>query len=435
MPEPRPSRDSAEVELLNIGPLADARFTVKPLTLFVGQNGAGKTLASTFLYVLQKTVWSACTDITRMLSRQFRVRPSPRAEQQEDFTPDGVVAIINRLLQSPSFKESLEQGFASEVRRAIGDPRVFVKHGNRVGHFRIQHENGWGCSARFSSGGIISDWNIPEIAVPSEHNLSVRERPSPIRWLRFADELITGLFGSWMDRPVMIPAGRAGITDSYRFLAEQVLLERHGYTRAGVSGITRDFLATLVGSESTNQLVFFVEDEDEQTYVSELFDTLIQGKLRPSSELDELFTFEVEGHKIDRNVLSSMVKELGPMIVLLQQSQLRGTTLIVDEPECHLHPKAQIDLARVFVSLVSRDVRFLLSTHSPYLAQSLSNEWIRQSRVGSLSPKSMSVVSFRGSKRGGRARNLKYSESFGFEFGEFVDAADQVQNEFVGLFE
>jgi predicted ATPase len=129
------------------------------------------------------------------------------------------------------------------------------------------------------------------------------------------------------------------------------------------------------------------------------------------------------------------VKELGPVIVLLQRSALSGAALAIDEPECSLHPQAQVELAKVLVELVSRDARFLLSTHSPYLAQSLSNEWVRRSREGSLSGKSMSVVSFANSGKGFGAKSLQYHESYGFEFEEFVDTADSVQSQFAELFE
>ena len=123
------------------------------------------------------------------------------------------------------------------------------------------------------------------------------------------------------------------------------------------------------------------------------------------------------------------------MVVLLLQSQASGSILIVDEPECHLHPKAQIDLARAFVSLVAKSSRFILSTHSPYLAQSLSNAWVVESRRRNVQAGDMGVVNFVDSSKGISIRNADFHEEYGFTFDDFADTANQVQDSFVELFD
>lgn len=46
----------------------------------------------------------------------------------------------------------------------------------------------------------------------------------------------------------------------------------------------------------------------------------------------------------------------------------RGSTILVEEPETNLHPKAQHDLARVFADAVTREGRqFIITTHSEHL--------------------------------------------------------------------
>jgi predicted ATPase len=43
----------------------------------------------------------------------------------------------------------------------------------------------------------------------------------------------------------------------------------------------------------------------------------------------------------------------------------------VDEPETHLHPKWQVEYARLLVELVKNDISVLVTSHSPYLIQAL----------------------------------------------------------------
>ena len=46
--------------------------------------------------------------------------------------------------------------------------------------------------------------------------------------------------------------------------------------------------------------------------------------------------------------------------------------LIIDEPEIHLHPKWQVEYARLIVALVKNDIPVLLTSHSPEIIQALS---------------------------------------------------------------
>lgn len=45
--------------------------------------------------------------------------------------------------------------------------------------------------------------------------------------------------------------------------------------------------------------------------------------------------------------------------------------LVFDEPEVHLHPKWQIKLAELIIHLISRGVRIVVNSHSPYLIEAL----------------------------------------------------------------
>ena len=48
-------------------------------------------------------------------------------------------------------------------------------------------------------------------------------------------------------------------------------------------------------------------------------------------------------------------------------------TLIIEEPEAHLHPGAQADMAVILARLVRAGVRVIVTTHSDWLLQEISN--------------------------------------------------------------
>ena len=70
---------------------------------------------------------------------------------------------------------------------------------------------------------------------------------------------------------------------------------------------------------------------------------------------------------------SSMVSELAPLILFLKYLVRPGDLLILEEPESHLHPAAQRQLARGIVRLVNAGVRVLITTHSDTFVSQINN--------------------------------------------------------------
>jgi len=66
------------------------------------------------------------------------------------------------------------------------------------------------------------------------------------------------------------------------------------------------------------------------------------------------------------------IKSFGTLQVLIRNGHLnKFNFLIIDEPEVHLHPKWQIEYAKILVELVKRDVKVLVTSHSPYMIEAL----------------------------------------------------------------
>ena len=70
---------------------------------------------------------------------------------------------------------------------------------------------------------------------------------------------------------------------------------------------------------------------------------------------------------------SSMVADLAPLAMWIDQIIAPGDLLIIDEPESHLHPEAIRLVARVLVRLVGEGVSVVCATHSSVLLHELSN--------------------------------------------------------------
>jgi len=69
---------------------------------------------------------------------------------------------------------------------------------------------------------------------------------------------------------------------------------------------------------------------------------------------------------------ASGIKSFGIIQLLLLSEILNNRSLlIIDEPETHLHPKWQVEYAKIICLLVKYEIPVLLTSHSPYLIQAI----------------------------------------------------------------
>ena len=68
-----------------------------------------------------------------------------------------------------------------------------------------------------------------------------------------------------------------------------------------------------------------------------------------------------------------MVSELAPLVFFLRGIVKAGDTLIIEEPEAHLHPAAQTRMATALAQLVRAGLRVLITTHSDWMLREIGN--------------------------------------------------------------
>lgn len=100
---------------------------------------------------------------------------------------------------------------------------------------------------------------------------------------------------------------------------------------------------------------------------------IINGEVFYDSSNDDIF-YKKDGlpNKLEMTQTSSGIKMFGFFqILILNKSLKKGSVLILDEPEVHLHPSWQLEYAKLIVSLVKGNIRVLVNSHSPYMIEAL----------------------------------------------------------------
>ncbi len=84
------------------------------------------------------------------------------------------------------------------------------------------------------------------------------------------------------------------------------------------------------------------------------------------------YYFDKKGQRIELVNTASGIKYFGLFQILSQNNYLNEkTVLILDEPEVHLHPKWQLEMAKIIVELVQNGVKIVVNSHSPYMIEAL----------------------------------------------------------------
>lgn len=108
----------------------------------------------------------------------------------------------------------------------------------------------------------------------------------------------------------------------------------------------------------------------------EYFSKVVKGKLIKDDGRDWL---EMDrGGRIEMSRASSGQQEATPLLMAISQYPNPGRTLIIEEPEAHLFPTAQVSILDFILSQsIEKDTSILFTTHSPYILSALNNYLVR----------------------------------------------------------
>ena len=138
-----------------------------------------------------------------------------------------------------------------------------------------------------------------------------------------------------------------------------------------------------------------------------------------------------------------MVSELAPVVLFMKGVIRVGDTLVIEEPEAHLHPGAQTRMAVTLARLVRAGVRVLITTHSDWLLKEIANlmregalaeqTGVRQCESAlpsMLHPGEVGVWLFRQDQadQGSSVQEIPFDRSEGVEPPEYDDVAEQLYN-------
>lgn len=407
------------MELSNFGPIKYGKITVKPLTILIGPNNSGKSNAAMLIYSLiqaqnlptnQNIGFRNARLFPGKLSlelqkypeiKEFIKKVKPGSQQQipnnisKKVINDVYDSIITDLL-AQKILHAFNCDFKELQSFETTSTKVTVELNSKQFPFTISPngvklENYPDHDIKL----VIKRTDINKYFIDSGSNKDEDEYHFEIgnpkletkRAIKNYDNFLNALLAFILDvysgnillnlynrvgNCYYLPAARSGILQGYKIITASILqVAPYVGTRKmelpSYSGVVYDFMTSIVDLPEKKGPLNRLAQEFENEIVHG--GIIVKKKDKHLSDL----LYRIQGHHIPLNRASSTVSELAPLILYLRYYVKPGDTLIIEEPEAHLHPANQLILARLLVKLIRKDVNVVITTHSAFLLDQLSN--------------------------------------------------------------
>ena len=394
----------------NFGPIAEAKnIEFKPMTVFVGPSNTGKTYLAVLLHTLLRSKpnsYLSGWESTRTNQRSaVAERPGDYGNLVDDIkklffsgSPRHLHQVAKFFIPFDDFSEATQRFIRDRTTRSFADynddanRNVSSMFGVEMISNLTRSERSPSHSMHLEFADVERNFRTDLIGKTNEIDLSDqdlwlwRELINDVRRNEFAESANDPMLAFDLSRVIegfihnqfrnmkdsfYFPAGRTAMFNNRFRIASEMLGEKPDRSRRPFDLLVNDFIRMLLlgaGSDLRDPMY------ETETKIATNFEAImLPGKIVPlESPVWPEFEFEIGGIRIPIERASSMVTELASIPLTIGAHVNVGDLLIIDEPEAHLHPAAQQQMAAALAFMVRSGLRVLITTHSHYMVEQLS---------------------------------------------------------------
>lgn len=394
-----------KIEISNFGPIRNGDIEISPFTVLIGPNGSGKSYTAMMLH----SFYGNSGDFNLFVKRIFnRIRHGDTISDKQQQVYDEATQTLkqgNAFRIDKSDISPLWEFVHEEISTKLDDriSSIFssekedlVTIGRRKCRFDVYNNYGKTEISFWSTDDEIQTKKYPDlpdelILLPegtelSDHDIDVDKNTATIfdiptdmfnalRLDTMIAALVTENIGIDIEHDsYYLPAARSGLLESHNVLSAGAfeMMSNAGFEPIEVpafSGEIAEFLKRIDNiSDST---------EGELSALADTFENNLLDGTIILEEKDErtspAIKYKQAGNEIPLHQLSTGVSETASLILYTRYLLSEGSTLVIEEPEAHLHPENQLKIAHFLIKLSNAGVRVVVTTHSDFFLQQLSN--------------------------------------------------------------
>lgn len=381
-----------KITVKNLGPIKEAEMELlKPLTIFAGPNGTGKTYMAYLLHALYSK------DDSDEFNELFQ-NLVPYTDKEDDqeitfgskevrtFLAEEVLRITKDLPSIFGMSRSEADNIFSQFSLSLdmGDAELEDRLDKAVCRQEVSaYDFKWEMifkNRQVSIHILNRDWEHQAAAGHPEIPRDTYSRYFTYVRRLFLRNLCHRICYGVVGRCDMLTSERNSVHE----FASDIL-----YKRSNRVSAYQELEETDQGSQTEigvphypqavhENLIFAYEPGRQKTAGEEfilesrrLEDEMLRGNLEVDGA--NKVWLKIQNKMVPLQSCSSSAKALAPLVLYLRFMARSGDVLIMDEPEMNLHPDLQIKLAHAFVRLVNKGLKILVSTHSDYFLREFNN--------------------------------------------------------------
>lgn len=365
----------------NLGHIDKGEVRIAPMMIFTGDNNAGKSYVMALLWGVIALGRDVLFQNDPPESESYKLCDQwlhSHMGQETELDDAACQLFVNW------FSDTLHQRRKILCSGIFGKDRVQPK-GLRLRDFtrnkplKLRWDTEVVESGRFSSGAdyVRFPMGAAEITLAQRYRM-IRY----LAWNLIMGDLSSPLFQMMQPlNPIprgeilYLPAARTGFVLMRKVLVS-ALLGLGGSDALPLNLPTRRFMQRLLSLTHA--------DASKYSAIADLIEAdLLHGTVRPDAA--PLPDYQYQPNGVSSSALplwltSSLVTELTPLLMFLRSKE-DFRSLIIEEPEAHLHLELQSSLARILVRLVNAGLPVWITTHGDSFFQQLSN-LVKASKLG-----------------------------------------------------
>ncbi len=413
---------SHRLEVANFGPVSKTELELRPLTVFAGPSNSGKSCIAKLVYALHgyfsrrrvaRTRNYRVSDFNRAARRMRDLRGvvqrleefvlHPVEENVDSFALGEEVADLTRLALQAA---DIGAGTSEPLLDAFGTTSMddLILRGARDCRFTLSYAPAGTLAPAEAfqyAFNIVARELDCTVTIPPGAPLLLEKgrlfrrigRAPGLSWDTSNDEespvshfglMITLLSlaqpataGS-LSLPVWyLPAGRSGIVEAQAAILGSAIdrMANNGPRNHGsVPGTLREFLRDIIVNLPRRPVAPGVGELPAQLFEQ----TILGGEVRAETAAEtasSVIAFRPAGWDRDLPLgqASSLTTQMMPLVLYLRHYATPGSTIIIEEPEAHMHPAVQVLFMTAIARIVASGVRVLMTTHSEWILSALAN--------------------------------------------------------------
>lgn len=332
-----------EIIINEFGPLSNQTITLAPFMIFTGKSGLGKSYANYLTYYF----FSSFTEGRLKGLVENKIKKN-RTDQQFTITEDELRQWLNNGVQEFMRDFLGDDSLTCQVNFSFSlgkDKQLNISYTEEELNKESQN-NIFNTTAKVTINGRID--YFPFTLNP--------EGASEIIAVSLSSHLKQNLFEQQIVKSIILPPARGAYVGENYTTKDRI---------ASSTGMYRLFLR-----DSDQSLISFVGGKPDRQFFTSQIEKLIDGKLVSEKGLQSLTL--PNGHKISLTASASSIKELSPLLYYMMNWSNMPLSICLEEPEAHLHPDMQVDIANLLAALFNKQYFLQLTTHSDYFLQRIN---------------------------------------------------------------